>query len=732
MIEILCPLPQRVLRDKNWELEYRTGESEPVSSFYRPALYEANTYYRAAGYFSSSSFTEVGETMLRFFENDGYMRLVTSVHLSEQDKSAIASGIELRTVIDEKLADILDNDFQIPLKPGAKLLAEMIAKNRLDVKIATTINGGLYHEKLGVILDENDDYVSFSGSQNESKHSYVDTYESIDVFTSWDDNKRAALKLQHFEDLWDGKKKAMIYDLPDGISKIIVKRARQSGGDFREELEEAKSVNSSLPGKNSENTNNNHVSKPRPSIQFQQDSKFSYQEDAIEWFVNEAKGIGIYWMATGTGKTITAIKTIKRLFSEDLIDHVILCASDRLLRQWSAEFDKPLPNGSASGDWKNIQFNHISGEKESPRFRRAMKKNTGLLLSTTYGFLTDVGQSFSRSKFDGSRTLLIVDELHNIGADELQKKSVVEVTDANGTHTTISIFDMFGYRLGLSATPLNDFDDSRNTFVVSNFTNVIPKFSEIENWANLGLEEKRVARLEYCRSKNAVFHVGLRDAIQRGVLVEFDYTPLKFTPTLEEYAERQRVRRVWKKKIADGEAKPGDDAIHAARVFKRSPQKLLIFDDFVQKLTPLERSNLFTRSLMFVSDMEFGRKVGRILQKYNVAFHEFFNKDDPEVLELYRSNTTLDCLITCHMISEGVDIRSIENIILFSSDRQRLETIQRIGRALRIDPSNPKKRAKVLDFVNLEELDEDSPITADWERYNWLTKLQKTRRVLHE
>jgi superfamily II DNA or RNA helicase len=732
MIEIVRLRPRWVLRDKNWALEYRTGESEPVSSFYRPALNEANTYYRAAGYFSSSSFTEVGETMLRFFENDGYMRLITSVHLSEEDRDAIASGMEFRSILEKKLDEKMQTDFQIPLKPGAKLLAKMIAKNRLDVKIATTMSGGLYHEKLGVIMDEEDDYVSFSGSQNESKHSYVDTYESIDVYTSWEDTKRAKLKLQHFEDLWDGKKKAKIYDLPEGIKKIIVKRARESPGDFVQQLSGLSSQENPEPGIEPQDRDIGSKTNKKEENKLDVDSKFSYQEDAVEWFVNDANGIGIYWMATGTGKTITAIKTIKRLFRDDLIDHVVLCASDRLLKQWKGEFEKSLPDGSPSGDWNTIQFNHIAEQKESSRYRRAMKKNTGLLLSTTYGFLMKVGHEFSKANFDGTRTLLIVDELHNIGANEIQKNSVQEGIDANGNVFKSSIFDIFGYRLGLSATPLNDFDDVRNTFVISNFTRLAPKFSEIEDWANLELEEKRLARLEYCHRKDAVFHVGLKDAIERGVLVEFDYKPLPFTPTQEEYAERQRVRRLWKKKIADGQAKPGDDAIHAARVFKKSPQKLVVFREFVSKLKPSERKELFTRSLIFVADMEFGREVGRILQQYDVAFHEFFNKDDPSVLELYRQNTTLDCLIACHMISEGVDIRSIENIILFSSDRQRLETIQRIGRALRIDPTNPQKRANILDFVNLEALSEDSPITADWERYNWLKKLQETRRFHHE
>ena len=79
------------------------------------------------------------------------------------------------------------------------------------------------------------------------------------------------------------------------------------------------------------------------------------------------------------------------------------------------------------------------------------------------------------------------------------------------------------------------------------------------------------------------------------------------------------------------------------------------------------------------------------------------------------------------MISEGIDIRSVKNIILFSSDRQRLETVQRIGRALRKDPADPEKRAHVYDFVNLEPVEPDQHLPADWERYNWLSKLTETR-----
>ena len=89
-----------------------------------------------------------------------------------------------------------------------------------------------------------------------------------------------------------------------------------------------------------------------------------------------------------------------------------------------------------------------------------------------------------------------------------------------------------------------------------------------------------------------MFYFGLKEAIQRGVLVEFDYIPWKYTPTPEEYEERQRVRRLWKKKIADGEARPGDDAIQAARVFKNPQPSLLFFNQSWPRWTKIKETDL--------------------------------------------------------------------------------------------------------------------------------------------
>ena len=74
------------------------------------------------------------------------------------------------------------------------MLSKMLAVNALNIKIATTEDGGLFHTKMGVFIDEKEDYIAFSGSQNESLHSMVHSFEEIDAFTSWEDERRARKK----------------------------------------------------------------------------------------------------------------------------------------------------------------------------------------------------------------------------------------------------------------------------------------------------------------------------------------------------------------------------------------------------------------------------------------------------------------------------------------------------------------------------------------------------------
>ena len=159
--------------------------------------------------------------------------------------------------------------------------------------------------------------------------------------------------------------------------------------------------------------------------------------------------------------------------------------------------------------------------------------------------------------------------------------------------------------------------------------------------------------------------------------------------------------------------------IEVARVYKTSKAKLPVFDNFIR-----EKQTLLERCIIFVETQEYGYEVLEIVHKYRLDFHTYFSGEDSETLKRF-ARGDLGCLITCHRVSEGIDIRSLNSVILFSSARARLETIQRMGRCLRIDPDKPEKVANIVDFIR--QSDQDREQNADEERAEWLNALSQVR-----
>ena len=137
---------------------------------------------------------------------------------------------------------------------------------------------------------------------------------------------------------------------------------------------------------------------------------------------------------------------------------------------------------------------------------------------------------------------------------------------------------------------------------------------------------------------------------------------------------------------------------------------------------------------MFVADRDFGSNLDTILSsEFHIHrfSHLFSGRADGHAQTLcdgasLQTPHGLNSLIACERISEGIDIKSVDTIVLFSSDQRRLKTIQRIGRALRTDPARPSKVATVVDFIY------DDPEHSDIARRDWLHDLSKARRDLDD
>ena len=83
------------LRSLDWKRKYRSSEKSSflVNGFFKPALENSTVYLRGAGFFSSSVFETVGESLGSFVQNGGRMRLIMNVRMTQDDYDAVESGL---------------------------------------------------------------------------------------------------------------------------------------------------------------------------------------------------------------------------------------------------------------------------------------------------------------------------------------------------------------------------------------------------------------------------------------------------------------------------------------------------------------------------------------------------------------------------------------------------------------------------------------------------------------
>lgn len=396
-----------------------------------------------------------------------------------------------------------------------------------------------------------------------------------------------------------------------------------------------------------------------------EDLKWRHQDEAVKIFLE--KKFGVLEMATGTGKTHTSLKIATALFKARLIDSVIISTSGTdLLNQWY----KNLSKLTQTLEFPLLMRRNYSSFKESDLFC-VSPSETALLISreTLAPALKALPISVA------AKTLLIHDEVHGLGSPS-NRENLVGLSDA------------IGYRLGLSATPEREYDDEGTQFIEDHIGPVIYQFD-------------------------------LSAAIKRGILCPFNYRPLPYEIDDE---DRQKIRDIYARKAASEKTStPMDDRqlwIEISKVYKTSLAKLPIFEEFITG-----NKEFLKRAIIFVETKEYGERVSNILLKIDPSFHVYYDVDGPHILQDFAEGK-IGTLITCHKISEGIDIRSLKNVILFSSARARLETVQRIGRCLRTDPDDPEKIANVIDFVRESEQNEN----ADTQRSEWLTALSQLRR----
>lgn len=226
------------LRDLNIEEGYSSDEDDLVKDFYIPTLQNSILYQRRTGYFNSRALAMASRGLSKFFQNEGKMQLICSVNLDRDDKDVFDEVEDYQDVIEERFSEVLEmlkSPYDELERDRLKLLAILLKTGRLEIKIAVKPNGGIYHEKAGVMMDEYGDAISFNGSANETPGGWLNNTESFEVSCSWgdeSDRKRVERQIRIGNDIWNGKYPGIkTLDLPEAISQEVIRYASEGDDD---------------------------------------------------------------------------------------------------------------------------------------------------------------------------------------------------------------------------------------------------------------------------------------------------------------------------------------------------------------------------------------------------------------------------------------------------------------------------------------------------------------------
>lgn len=607
------------------------GDENIAKSFLVPALKHTKLYQRSVGFFSSSVFEPILDGVVALARNGGNIQLIASPRLNEEDIQAITLGYEKRDAI---IQNAFTRDFIAEVEGfdeiRLQVLIDLIAKGTLDIRIAVTDTVGIYHDKLGILEDFNGNVVVFYGSANSSASGYQKNYEKIRTVKSWieADAESIADEQEEFRSLWDGTNpfvKVYPYRESAKANLLTVLERKQSGSG----------------------------AKSNAPIQLR-----DYQKEAITAWVNNDYH-GFYVMATGTGKTWTAIFSAKELLEKHPAMVVICAPYKHLVRQWADDVVKTFPDAklimvsSENPQWEQ-QINHeVIRKKYNPN-------NQIIIISTIASFKMDRFMSALRKSKDDK--LLIVDEAHRFSDRPEELKND------------------FKYMLGLSATPFSGTS------------------------AQKGME-----LMEFFGGQ--VFNLPIEVALERGFLVPYYYHPIYVYATEDEEGKfryhTQRILSCFKNNRCINPDLLVKSLRNRLRVISMAEAKQTQIDEIINRISERDHFVVYCGDGRLFDnnsgeELRHIQSVKRVLTAHGFKSSQFTATENMAVrMELVDAfnKGEISAMAAIRCLDEGINIPSIKSALILSSNDDYREFVQRRGRILR--KYNNKAFANIYDVIVL-------------------------------
>lgn len=617
---------------------YRTHKDSIDQDFYVPCFSESIRLDRAAGFFSLHSLALSIVGIIRFIRKGGRINIICSPEITYEDAELIDACTSLsKEQITKTLLDTITNgrlsDEEIS---QLDVICNMIAEGHMTIKIAYQPLG-IFHEKFGIFADEENNKVHFIGSLNETKRAFVFNQESIQVNCSWQSelsNTFISSEQHYFDRLWKNEEeRIVVIDFPVAVEKELLSCYKRS-----ESLEEA-----------IDNYIRSHVTKGKKTL-------YSYQEEAIRQFCENGYK-HFYEMATGTGKTFTAVKTIEALKREvaERKFVIVLVPQIDLQVQWENALHEEgyetlyLFGGAGSSYDKTISeaiIDFYNGDDD-------------VICIAVY----DTFFAKMQNQIQNINPLfIIVDEAHNL---------------TGGNLASLKKLDPL-YKLGLSAT--------------------IQRFCESESQA--------IAKFF---TPGETFYYGIEDAIENDFLSRYEYHPI-FVHLTEEENEKFKIKS---KLLATelNKEEPDEELIDRLRrerslILKQASNKLPMLNQLI------DEGKNFVNSVVYCgqgNDADGDRiidSVTKILSQKDLVVSQFTSRtvDRKIVLQEFEQGF-YDTLVAIKCFDEGVDVPKLDKIYIMASDSALRQTVQRRGRVLRKCKESGKKIAYIYDMIVLPAIE---------------------------
>ncbi len=207
------------LREIELQEEYRSDRNDIASEFFFPCLSNCIEYDRCVDFLSIQTLATISMAFDNFVMGKAKLRIVTGHKFRAADLDLFAK------LFDEKHKKSFEGK-QIKNTKIEKI-AKFFNNGQIELKIAIPNSeqvANSFSERIGIFRDEYDQVVAFTGTSSESFSTQTTDFESVDVFTSWNDKSRVERKVKDFEELWENKTKYVeVYDFMYAIKNNLLK-----------------------------------------------------------------------------------------------------------------------------------------------------------------------------------------------------------------------------------------------------------------------------------------------------------------------------------------------------------------------------------------------------------------------------------------------------------------------------------------------------------------------------